>query len=280
MTHNKENIPPQKVIIRHAALAVFNRKGYSGATMAEIASCARVNPATIYRYFNGKQELFQSLQRPDLDFPDEQEQKVRLAIMKSALRIFSEKSYAAATMDEIAEAAGLSKPGIYFYYPSKEKLFSSVLTDPPGFTFLESSLKTFLSDKNDDLEKGLVDLARTYLSLFTNDESVCLLKIVISEGTHNADIAAEFKERIINQGSKLVAEYLNRFCTLQNDELQLKIKAFFGMLFSWGFVNCLLLKKNDPQLFDLDLVAKEFAHLFIFGIQNSINKQFVQEFTK
>ena len=161
--------------IEKAALTVFSEKGYAGASIAEIASRASMNPATIYRFFSSKQDLFQSLQRPDLDFPDEQEQQMRQRIIQCALQAFSQKGYSSATMDEIAEMANLSKPAVYFYYPSKEKLFSAVLENPVGFKLIEESLKQFLSEGHTDLETGLIQLAKTYLSLFQNADSVALL---------------------------------------------------------------------------------------------------------
>jgi AcrR family transcriptional regulator len=51
---------------------------------------------------------------------------VRTRILESAHRVFSEKGYREATMDEIAEGVGLSKPALYRYYQSKEELFREI----------------------------------------------------------------------------------------------------------------------------------------------------------
>jgi hypothetical protein len=48
-----------------AALAVFGRKGFVGATMAEIAAEAGISVGNIYRYYTGKEDLFYSLVTPD-----------------------------------------------------------------------------------------------------------------------------------------------------------------------------------------------------------------------
>jgi len=40
-----------------AAIEVFSEKGYSGASTREIARRARVNPVTLFRTFNSKQQL-------------------------------------------------------------------------------------------------------------------------------------------------------------------------------------------------------------------------------
>lgn len=47
--------------ILDAAKAIFSAKGFCGATMEEIAAAAELSPATLYLYFNNKNELYASL---------------------------------------------------------------------------------------------------------------------------------------------------------------------------------------------------------------------------
>ncbi len=56
----------------------------------------------------------------------EYKELVRTRILESAHRVFSQKGYREATMDEIAEGLGLSKPALYRYYKSKEELFREI----------------------------------------------------------------------------------------------------------------------------------------------------------
>ena len=57
----------------------------------------------------------------------EYKELVRTRILESAHRVFSQKGYREATMDEIAGGLGLSKPALYRYYTSKEELFREIL---------------------------------------------------------------------------------------------------------------------------------------------------------
>lgn len=52
----------------------------------------------------------------------------RRAILAAALEAFSERGFTGATLDRIAEGAGLSKPNILYYFPSKEAIHSALLT--------------------------------------------------------------------------------------------------------------------------------------------------------
>jgi AcrR family transcriptional regulator len=48
-------------------------------------------------------------------------------MLDAAVRIFGQRGYAAASMDDIAELAGVSKPLVYLYLNSKDDLFSAVI---------------------------------------------------------------------------------------------------------------------------------------------------------
>jgi TetR/AcrR family transcriptional regulator len=53
----------------------------------------------------------------------------REAILAAALDVFSAQGFRGATLDQIAEAAGLSKPNVLYYFPSKEAIHAALLSD-------------------------------------------------------------------------------------------------------------------------------------------------------
>ena len=58
----------------------------------------------------------------------EYEIHTRLRLLEAAVQIFDRKGYAAASVREIAEAAGVTKPVLYYHFGSKEGLLLAVLT--------------------------------------------------------------------------------------------------------------------------------------------------------
>ena len=52
----------------------------------------------------------------------------RAAILEAALDVFSQNGFRGATVDQIAKAAGLSKPNLLYYFPSKEEIFTALLS--------------------------------------------------------------------------------------------------------------------------------------------------------
>lgn len=52
---------------------------------------------------------------------------VRERLLREALRLFTSRGYAATTVREIVEAAGVTKPVLYYYFTSKEGLYLEIM---------------------------------------------------------------------------------------------------------------------------------------------------------
>ena len=55
------------------------------------------------------------------------QQRNRAAILSAGLDVISQYGFRGATLDQIAEAAGLSKPNLLYYFASKEAIHSALL---------------------------------------------------------------------------------------------------------------------------------------------------------
>ena len=66
--------------------------------------------------------------KPDQEKPMSRVQKRnRTAILAAALDVFSAHGFRGATLDQIAQAAGMSKPNLIYYFPNKEAIFVDLL---------------------------------------------------------------------------------------------------------------------------------------------------------
>jgi TetR/AcrR family transcriptional regulator len=81
-------------------------------------------------------------------------------ILKKALELFSERGYDATSVREICEAAGITKPTLYYFYGSKEGVYRAIV---------EGALERFRSDLvlalggEGPLRDRLVRMARSYV---------------------------------------------------------------------------------------------------------------------
>jgi TetR/AcrR family transcriptional regulator len=79
----------------------------------------------------------------------------RELILDAALDVFSQHGFRGATIDQIAEAAGMSKPNLLYYFRSKEAMFT---------TLIERLLQTWLAPLRelDDIGDPVTEL-RSYI---------------------------------------------------------------------------------------------------------------------
>jgi TetR/AcrR family transcriptional regulator len=61
--------------------------------------------------------------------PTRIQKKNRATILEAALEVFSVSGFRGATVDQIATKAGLSKPNLLYYFPSKEAMFTALLSE-------------------------------------------------------------------------------------------------------------------------------------------------------
>lgn len=103
------------------------------------------------------------------------QEKNRAAILEAGLGVFSQFGFRGATLDQIAEAAGLSKPNLLYYFPSKEAIHIALL-DRLLETWLDP-LKALVPDGDPteeilDYVRRKLDMARDYpreSRLFANE---------------------------------------------------------------------------------------------------------------
>jgi TetR/AcrR family transcriptional regulator len=55
------------------------------------------------------------------------QERNHLAILEAGLDVFAKQGFRGATLDQIAEVAGLSKPNLLYYFPSKDAIYAAIL---------------------------------------------------------------------------------------------------------------------------------------------------------
>ena len=85
---------------------------------------------------------------------------VEQKILQAAKTVFIRKGYIAATMQEIAEEAGTSRPSLHYYFRTKEKLFEAIFDDILRFN-MPVIAKTLIS------RKPIIEKMQQFVSLYT-----------------------------------------------------------------------------------------------------------------
>ncbi len=137
---------------------------------------------------------------------ERKKEHVRTTIQKEAIRLFTENGYDTTTVEQIAEAAGVSPATIYRYYKSKEDL---VVTDEYDPIVIQSLL-----DRPAD--EPLIEAARAMMTgvlakYFERDRELLAARMALRKKTPALQVAfLEEQERTLELFAALLARHLRR----------------------------------------------------------------------
>lgn len=98
------------------------------------------------------------------------------AFLDAALQCFAANGYSGTTMDQVAEAAGLSKPTLYQYFPSKEALFARMMLDKR-----DTMLAGFASPDGGEMVERLHGFAWAYADTVMQPMMLSLARLILAE---------------------------------------------------------------------------------------------------
>ncbi|MDE3080140.1 MAG: TetR family transcriptional regulator C-terminal domain-containing protein [Paracoccaceae bacterium] len=127
------------------------------------------------------------------------------AILEAALDVFSQAGFRGATLDQIAEAAGLSKPNLLYYFPSKEAIHTTLLAG-----LMDSWLAPLAALRADgDPVEELLGYVRRKLAMTRRypRESRLFANEILQGAPHiHAMIAGELKA-LVDEKAALIADW-------------------------------------------------------------------------
>jgi AcrR family transcriptional regulator len=129
-------------------------------------------------------------------------------ILDAALKVFAQKGFAAARMDDIAQAAGVTKGTIYLYFENKEAVFKSLVREAVGTTIanVAADVQTYEGSARLLLRMALTRITQ----LLVDGEKFVLPKIVIGESSNFPWLAEFYRFEIIEKGLQILMSLIER----------------------------------------------------------------------
>ena len=171
-------------------------------------------------------------------------------ILQSALEVFAEKGYPAATIKDISSRAGCNTVTIFRHFEDKMGLFLQVIEHFSRFRFDKARLQAKLSYLN--LRSDLRIMADYFFE--TLYQNIDIMKIFISDG-HNFEPAAKYLWFIPEELKAFTAEYLEDMYLdrLTEEEIRLNTEMFLCFIIR----TCLRIGAHDEENQDYRQILKE-----------------------
>ncbi|MBS1165235.1 MAG: transcriptional regulator, TetR family [Proteobacteria bacterium] len=157
-------------------------------------------------------------------------EKFRL-VLDTARSVFLEHGYDRASMDMIAQEAGVSKATVYAYFETKQQLLVQLVQEEcksVGPTVLPA-----VTGPIQDIEASLRDIARNFTSIFLNNRGVEFYRLIISNVNQFPEMAAIFMKAGPGQHRAEIASFFNEAIQqglLDIVDVDLAVKQFLGLV--------------------------------------------------
>ncbi|MBM3549285.1 MAG: TetR/AcrR family transcriptional regulator [Alphaproteobacteria bacterium] len=129
-------------------------------------------------------------------------------LLAAALRVFSEKGFAAARLDDVAREAGVSKAALYLYFESKQAIFealvrSAVLPNVERFERLVTEWRGSAADL-------LKNVVRAIAGIVVQSELAAFPKLIIAEASNFPDLARFYRGAVVERVLGVLASIIRR----------------------------------------------------------------------
>ncbi|MEM7771737.1 MAG: TetR/AcrR family transcriptional regulator, partial [Cyanobacteria bacterium P01_A01_bin.37] len=196
-------------------------------------------------------------------------------ILSGALEVFTTYGYAAASMDRIAAAAGVSKPTLYSYFQDKEGLFVALVKQ----LMKNSEQLLFRLPDNPEMlaspAKVLHQMATSVLNEASQNQSILtLMRLVIGESGKFPELAQTFIREAHKPLLENLAHYLAAQSQLQFPDPMVAARIFAGSLIHYLIVQEMLHGRDIIPL-ERDRMVNGLVDLMVAAGSTSVPSTFV-----
>jgi len=186
--------------------------------------------------------------------------RTRKSILDAAYSLIIEQGYAATSMRQIAEKAGLALGGIYNHFSSKEQVFRAIVAERHPFIQL---LPLLNSAQGETVEEFVRNAAHTLIDEIGHRRdflNLMLTEIVEFKGSHVPLVFEKTFPMMIPLADRLAGLHGN----VRKIPAPVLLRAFLGMFFSYYMTEILLgrVMPAEMQANALD----HFVDIFLHGI--------------
>ncbi|MFL5702965.1 MAG: TetR/AcrR family transcriptional regulator [Ktedonobacteraceae bacterium] len=197
--------------IIQATKMLAEERPFDDITIEEIIKTAELSrPAFYYHFTDGKEELRAELvQRGLLDAKPLHDN--RQVILEAAVRIFARSGVSAATLDDIAAEAGVTRGALLWHFHTKDDLLMAIIKNCGP----QSMIRPIIDQIEQDIQNGIAlddesiirRLAAGFYDGFATQSDITRLAFLVIY-THPQ--AARMLADTIGKGRKRFAEYIKR----------------------------------------------------------------------
>jgi TetR/AcrR family transcriptional repressor of mexJK operon len=183
------------------------------------------------------------------------------AILDAALKVFAAMGYTGTTMDAVAAEAGVTKPTLYSYFPSKESLFQAMMLGKRDLM-----LDIFAHPSRKGMVADLVQFAWTYAETVMRPDMLSLARLIIGEVSRFPEIGRAYQASGPDHLLRGIMRYLEtqrEAGRLVFDDAELAAQDLWGLILSAPRTQALHMPDALPDRATLDRYITNGLRVFL-----------------
>ncbi len=137
--------------------------------------------------------------------------RTRERIVNVAIKLFADKGFDKATVDEIVARAGVAKGTFYLYFKSKEDLIKEIAFDVMPIMAMPSLQDPYITVNYPSLESYLIQLGKEFLSFYSQDYRAELFFHMLSLRRRMPSVDEIYKQacsELLREGARRISAYI------------------------------------------------------------------------
>jgi len=187
----------------------------------------------------------------------------RAAILDAAMALFPARGYDGASVEAIAQAAGVSKLTVYSHFADKETLFGAAVTECCAQMLPH---RLFVPGPVLPVGEALVGIGRAFLDLMMDERAISLHRVMVSQAGQDRRLAEIF----FSAGPRAALQEMESFLRAANTEGSLDVPAparaaeqFFSLLKGVRHMQVLVGLGPPPSAAERDAHVAEIVAMFL-----------------
>lgn len=185
--------------------------------------------------------------------------KTKRSIFEAAIKVFSKNGYDGATMDDMAQEAGLAKGTLYYNFKSKEEIFKYIIKE--GMELIKEQLQTSAEKEDNSLAK-LKAICRVQLKLVYEKKD--FFKVVLSQLWGQEMRQSELRE-VIHDYICNLEKYIK--LAIEDDLVKKGEPYFMAYTFFGALCSAAIYELINENKSNIDEIADSLMQYILHGIQ-------------
>jgi len=187
-------------------------------------------------------------------------------IAAAAYKVFSDKGYAAAKLDDIAAEAGISKGALYLYFDTKQDIFQAVVAQAfvANIQAIEAMVEAY-KGKVADLIRAIVPKVAEIASVSPLGK---MLKLVIGESGNFPELARVWHDKLVARALAMMTGLIRR--GQEAGEFRSGDPRFFALSLISPMVTAVIFRETfEPagaKGFDIPALMKQHVETVMSGL--------------